>query len=161
VLRAVLLRKASSKISDESIEEFMKKFKKEKEEQKHPSVVQKELQKNELELLKSIGKADQALANVDFKVNFLLKRINFAFTGDKDDLLLGNATLLEFGLEDQTIKLAKEGFICKASVFGFTFKTLNSFEMIVMFLQKLKKFSKMHSDNIAIQSSFEHYKRFI
>lgn len=27
--------------------------------------------------------------------------------------------------------------------------------------QKLKKFSKIHSDNIAIQSSFEHYKKFI
>ena len=78
--------------------------------------------------------ADKALRELDFKVQVLLKTVNFGITGDKEDVLVGNQTLLEFGLEDQAIKLQKEGFQCKGSVFGFTFKTFNSFEMIVEFL---------------------------
>jgi hypothetical protein len=63
----------------------------------------------------------------------LLKNISFGVTGDKDDILVGNSTLLEFGLEDQRIRLTKEGFVIKANVFGFTFKTFNCFEMLLMF----------------------------
>jgi hypothetical protein len=102
-----------------------------------------------------------ALASLNFQIEFLLKKISIGITGDKDDILVGNQTLLEFGLENQLIRLSKEDFICKGSVFGFTFKTYNCFELLLMFAQKLKKFSQLHSDNLAIQNSYEHYKKFI
>jgi len=33
--------------------------------------------------------------------------------------------------------------------------------MIIEFLQRLKKFSKMHSDSLAVQHSYEQYRKFI
>lgn len=47
------------------------------------------------------------------------------------------------------------------SIFGFTFAALNSFEMIYMFVNKLKKSSALYQDNLALQKSIEHYKKFI
>ena len=41
-------------------------------------------------MLEGIRKADLALSQIDFKIEFLLKTINFGVTGDKDDILVGN-----------------------------------------------------------------------
>jgi len=50
--------------------------------------------------LDAVRGADKALRELDFKVQVLLKTVNFGITGDKEDVLVGNQTLLEFGLED-------------------------------------------------------------
>lgn len=77
-------------ISDESIQEFFDKCKKEKKKKIPESEVLKEQQKKEIALLENIRKADKALAELDFKIVFLLKTINFGVTGDKEDFLVGN-----------------------------------------------------------------------
>lgn len=46
-------------------------------------------------------------------------------------------------------------------VFGIYFTTLNTFEMIYMFANRLKKTASIYKDDIAIQTSIKHYKDFI
>ena len=55
----------------------------------------------------------------------------------------------------------KEDFKCKVSVFGVSVTTLNNFEMLFMFVNKLKKVSSMYKDNLAVQTSLKNYKEFI
>jgi len=57
--------------------------------------------------------------------------------------------------------LFKEDFKCKVGVFGVTVTTLNSYEMLYMFVNKLKKAGAFYKEDIAIQTSIEHYKDFI
>ena len=82
-------------------------------------------------------------------------------TSDRDDPLIAGQTLLEFGIENQNISLQKEDFKCKTSVFGITVTTLNSYEMLYMFVNKLKKAASVYGEDLAIQTSIEHYKEFI
>ena len=42
-----------------------------------------------------------------------------------------------------------------------TITVLNTFEMLYMFVNKLKKMAALYKDDLAIQTSYEHYKEFI
>jgi hypothetical protein len=90
-----------------------------------------------------------------------LKNINISTTSDRDDPFISHQTLLQFGIDNQKIDLFKEDFKCKASVFGIYVHALNSFEMLYMFAQKLKRITKMYKDDLAIQTSLKNYKEFI
>jgi hypothetical protein len=57
---------------------------------------------------------------------------------------------MEFGVENQSINLMKQDFKCKISVFGISVTTLNSFEMIHMFANRLKKAASVYNNDIAI-----------
>lgn len=90
-----------------------------------------------------------------------LKQIHLGLTADKDDPFIANQTLLEFGIENQTINLTKEDFKCKVSVFGIYLTALNSFEMLYMFVNKLKKVSLLYKEDLAVQTSIKTYKEFV
>ena len=62
------------------------------------------------------------------------------------------------GIDNQSINIVKEERKCKASVFGASITTLNSFELLFMFSNKLKKVSTIYLDNMALQTSLQHYK---
>lgn len=47
------------------------------------------------------------------------------------------------------------------SVFGISITTLNTFEMLFTFANKLQKVASMYKDNVAIQASLDNYKEFI
>lgn len=104
---------------------------------------------------------DKHLEDVNFDVGIILKCIYLGVTGDKDDPFTSNQTLLEFGIDNQSINLHKEDFRCKVSVFGISVTTLNTFEMLFMFANKMKKVSTLYKDNLAIATSLKHYKEFI
>lgn len=94
-------------------------------------------------------------------MNIALKNISLGVTGDRDDPFVASQSLLEFGIENQAINLIKEDFKCKVSVFGISVTTLNSFEMLFIFANKLKKTTSMYKDNLAVLTSISHYKEFI
>ena len=93
---------------------------------------------------------DKKLSEINFDVGIALKTIYLGLTGDKDDPFVSNQTLLELGIDNQSINLLKEDFKCKVSVFGISVTTLNSFEMLFTFANKLKKVSTMYKDNLAV-----------
>lgn len=64
-------------------------------------------------------------------------------------------------MENQNIHIAKENLFCKAAVFGAFIKTLNRFELLFMFANKLQKISKMYLENVAVQTSIEHFKEVV
>ena len=64
-------------------------------------------------------------------------------------------------MEQQQIKLTKEDFKSKFSAFGVTVSVLNSFEMIYMFINKIKKMSALYADNLAVMTSIKIYTEFI
>jgi hypothetical protein len=57
--------------------------------------------------------------------------------------------------------MQKEEFRCKFSVFGISVSTLNSFEMLYMFMNKLKKASSLYMEDIAIMTSLVKYKELV
>jgi hypothetical protein len=80
----------------------------------------------------------------------LLKKIYLGLTADKNDPFIPNQTLLEFGIDNQSITLQKQEFVCKVSVFGISITTLNSNEMLFIFVNKLKKAASLYKDELAI-----------
>ena len=90
-----------------------------------------------------------------------MRKIYFGLTGDKDDYLTASQTLLELGIEDQSIHLGRQDLKCKATVFGVSVTTLNTFELLWVFANKLKKSSAVYTDNLAVQTSLQHYKEFV
>jgi hypothetical protein len=108
-----------------------------------------------------VKKLDKALADVNFDVGISLKSVYLGLTADNEDLLIQNQTLVELGIDNQSIHLSKEDFKCKVSVFGISVTTLNSFEMLYTAVNKMKKIAKMYSDNLAVETSMSTYKEFI
>lgn len=94
-------------------------------------------------------------------MNVVLKKIYLGVTGDMNDPFVSSQTLLEFGIDNQSIGLNKQDFKCRVSVFGISFTTLNSFEMLFIFANKLQKTTSMYKDNLAVLTSISHYKDFI
>jgi hypothetical protein len=47
------------------------------------------------------------------------------------------------------------------TVFGISVTTLNSFEMLFIFANNMKKVVKMYSDNLAVLTSINNYKDFV
>jgi hypothetical protein len=109
----------------------------------------------------AVKKLDKALADVNFDVGISLKSVYLGLTADNEDLLIQNQTLVELGIDNQSIHLSKEDFKCKVSVFGISVTTLNSFEMLYTAVNKMKKIAKMYSDNLAVETSMSTYKEFI
>ena len=90
-----------------------------------------------------------------------MKNIYLGVTAERDDPFVPNQTLLEFGIENQTINLVKSDFKCKVSVFGISVTTLNSFEMLFIFANKLKKVASMYKEDLAVITSINNYKEFV
>lgn len=87
-----------------------------------------------------------------------MRRIYFGLTGDKEDYLTANQTLFELGLDNMIIALNKKDHNCKATVLGISVTALNSFEMLFIFANKLKKVTKIYTENVVFQTSLDHYK---
>jgi len=98
------------------------------------------------------------LAELNLDVAIQLRKIYFGLAADKDEYVTSGQTMLEVGIDNQSINIVKEDKRCKASVFGASVTTLNSFELLFMFANKLKKVSTIYLDNMAIQTSIQHYK---
>lgn len=90
------------------------------------------------------------MTEVNFDVAISLRRIYLGVTGEKDDNLTGHATMIEVGVESQNINLLKVDHRCRASVFGASITTLNTFELLYVFANKLKKVSSIYTDNLAV-----------
>ena len=80
----------------------------------------------------------------------VLRTVYLGLTADRDDPFIPNSTLMEFGIENQNIVLQKQDFKCKVSVFGISITTLNSCEMLYMFVNKLKKAAAIYGEDIAL-----------
>ena len=87
--------------------------------------------------------------------------IYLGVTADRDDHFVANQTLLEFGIDNQSVSLIKQDFKCKVSVFGISVSTLNSFEMLFIFALKLQKVAMMYKDDLAVLTSINNYKDFV
>lgn len=55
----------------------------------------------------------------------------------------------------------KQDFRCKTSVFGISVTTLNSYEMLFVFANNMKKVVANYGENIAVLTSINAYKDFI
>lgn len=106
-------------------------------------------------------KLDKQLTELNLDVAIQLRKIYFGLAADKDEYVTTGQTLLEVGIDNQSITIVKEDRKCKATVFGASITTLNSFELLFMFANKLKKVSTIYLDNMAIQTSLKHYKEIL
>lgn len=66
---------------------------------------------------------------------------------------------MEIEIENQSLSLWKSDFSCKVGVFGVKISTYNTFEMIYMFISKLKKTANSYQNEIAILT--KNYTNFI
>ena len=101
------------------------------------------------------------MAELNFDVAVSLRRIYMGITGDRDDNITGNSTMVEVGVDNQNINLLKVDHRCRASVFGASVTTLNTYEMLYVFVNKLKKISSVYTDNLAVQMSIDAYKQML
>lgn len=69
--------------------------------------------------------------------------------------------MVEVGVENQNINLLKVDHRCRASVFGASVTTLNSYELLYVFVNKLIKVSSIYTDNLAVQMSIDAYKQML
>ena len=99
----------------------------------------REMKEKQFSTVQKIKDIDKKLNDLNFDVNVALKKIYLGVTGDRDDPFVSSQTLLEFGIDNQSISLTKQDFKCKVSIFGISFTTLNSFEMLFIFANKLNK----------------------
>ncbi len=58
-------------------------------------------------MTQKIKDIDKKLNDFNFDVSLDLKNISLGVTGDKDDPFVSGQTLLEFGIENQSINLVK------------------------------------------------------
>ncbi len=132
VLKQAIIRKAA-KVPDTAVLRYFAALKKEQEDARPSHVKRREQKEKELAQIDKIKKLDAKLSGIDYDVLVKFNNISMGITGDRDDYLIGRQTLIEYGLENQQIRLLKEAFKCKSSFFGFTVQTHNSFEMLYMF----------------------------
>lgn len=161
VLKKQLLRQTLGGDHDENIRKFHAKFLQEKEEAKPEAVKKKEMKDKQVETAQKMRKLDKQLAELNLDVAIQLRKIYFGLAADKDEYVTSGQTLLEVGIDNQSITIVKEDKKCKATVFGASITTLNSFELLFMFANKLKKVSTIYLDNMAIQTSLKHYKELL
>ena len=64
---------------------------------------------------------------------------------------------MEFEIENQSVSLWKQDFKCRLGVFGLKVTTLNTFEMLFMFANKLKKAANTYKNDIAVLTVFKNY----
>lgn len=121
----------------------------------------REQKDKQLKTVATIKDLDKKLSDLNFDVGLTLKNVYLGITGDKEDPLVANQTLLEFGIENQAVYLTKQDFKCKVSVFGISVSTLNSFEMLFVFANNTKKVVANYGENIAVLTSINAYKDFI
>jgi hypothetical protein len=150
VLKKQLLRSTLAGDHDESIRKFHAKFLREKEEAKPEAVKKKEMKDKQVETAQKMRKLDKQLMELNLDVAIELRKIYFGLAADKDEYVTSGQTLLEVGIDNQSITIVKEDKKCKATVFGASITTLNSFELLFMFANKLKKVSTIYLDNMAI-----------
>jgi len=131
------------------------------DEKPDPVEVKIRIKKNEEKTIKSIKNLDAQLEDLNFSIEFLINNVYFGMVGDKDDIFVPGLTLLEFGIERQAIRLEKQDFRCKSSLFGITLTTLNSYEMIFSFVKRLQKQFKQYEDALAIQTTIAKYKEYV
>lgn len=112
-------------------------------------------------MIQKIKEVDKILSEINFDIGILLRTIYLGVTADVDDHFVANQTLLELGIDNQAINLVKENFKCKVSVFGISVSTLNSLEMLFIFVNKLNKVANVYKDDLAVLTSIENYKEFI
>ena len=158
VLKKVLLKQTLQGDFDDLIKKFHAQFLKEKEDEKPEAVKKKEMKDKQIETAQKMRKLDKQLAELNLDVAIQLRKIYFGLAADKDEYVTSGQTMLEVGIDNQSINIIKEEKRCKASVFGASVTTLNSFELLFMFANKLKKVSTIYLDNMAIQTSIQHYK---
>lgn len=119
------------------------------------------MKEKQVETAQKMRKLDKQLAELNLDVAIQLRKIYFGLAADKDEYVTTGQTLLEVGIDNQSITIVKEDKRCKATVFGASVTTLNSFELLFMFANKLKKVSTIYLDNMAIQTSLKHYKEIL
>lgn len=161
VIKKQILRRTMEGNFDEAIKKYHEQFLKNKEESKPHELKQKEQKDKQVKMLHKIRVLDKALHVINFDVQINLRKIYLGLTGEKEDYLTQNQTLLEVGIDNQSIDIVKSENRCKASVFGASVTTLNSFDMLFLFANKLQKVAKVYTDNLAVQTSIDHYKEMI
>jgi hypothetical protein len=77
------------------------------------------------------------LRELQFDVVIKLHKLYFGLAGEKEDYLTANSTQLEVCVENKNITLLKQDYKCIANVCGVSITTLNSFEMLFIFANKL------------------------
>ncbi len=98
----------------------------------------------------TIKDVDKKLNDINFDISVGIKKVYLGLTTDKDDVFIPNQTLLEFGVDGQNISLQKQDYKCKVSVLGISITTLNTYEMLYMFANKLKKAALLYKEDLAI-----------
>ncbi len=117
--------------------------------------------KEEMILLKTIKGVDLQLDNINFDISIILKTFYIGLTSDRDDPLIPQQTLMEFEIENQNVSLWKQDFKCKLGVFGIKVSTLNTFEMLYLFANKLKKAATSYKNDLAVLTVYKNYQDFL
>jgi hypothetical protein len=136
-IKKQMLKSVLGRNVDFGIKILYEKHIKAKEESKPQVQKQKEDREKQIETINKIKKLDRALRELQFDVVIKLHKLYFGLAGEKEDYLTANSTQLEVCVENQIITLLKQDYKCIANVCGVSITTLNSFEMLFIFANKL------------------------
>jgi hypothetical protein len=90
------------------------------------------------------------MSELNFDIAISLRKIYIGVTGERDDTLTNHQTMLEIGVENQNVNILKIDHKCRASVFGASITTLSSYELLYVFVNKLKKVSSIYTDTLGV-----------
>ena len=119
--------------------------------------IKKKEEKSKKDLNRMLKKVDKELRQMEFQVAVEFGNIMLALT----DRAVGNHKLVDFGICGQKLNIQKVKQCLQANICGITVDTYYSFERIAGFGTLLQDSATTYAKNMAVQMSFEQYKKFI
>ena len=149
----MIRQKHIQSITDEMLVDILKKKVEVKKDAIPESELKEEAQKKEEEMAKKLHNLDKTFTkNWDVDFTFKLKEINISVSADSNDKVRGssNEPMADFGIENQTIHLEKEGNKLRLNALGIKANSHFSFSQIYRYAMQTRDLSMIHSNNMAL-----------